>query len=284
LLALVVASPVVCACVNEMATNAKGQPVKVTVSDAESLRYGLMHAGPARDDVQHARDVIEAFRERPDDEHLNDLAVVLIRLGRPEKAIEVLQRIERRHPGRYQTATNLGTAYELAGRNDDALRWIREGIRRNPASHDGTEWLHARILEAKVAAPHPAGAPPVLALDFGRGLMPRLPARLPPGNDGRPVTPHGLATALAYQLTERTWFVRPRDPWVASLFYDWGNLEMAAGALEFADVAYEFAERYGHPEHALIARRRAEIARIEVSPFKRFRSIGECLTCADGDG
>jgi len=45
---------------------------------------------------------------------------------------------------------DLGTAYELAGKNEPALRWIREGLRRNPNSHKGTEWLHVKILEAKI--------------------------------------------------------------------------------------------------------------------------------------
>jgi hypothetical protein len=49
-------------------------------------------------------------------------------------------------------AANLGTALELLGNKEEALHWIREGIRRNPQSHEGTEWLHAKILEAKIAA------------------------------------------------------------------------------------------------------------------------------------
>ena len=33
--------------------------------------------------------------------------------------------------------------------NEEAARWIAEGIRRNPESHEGTEWLHLKILRQK---------------------------------------------------------------------------------------------------------------------------------------
>ena len=59
--------------------------------------------------------------------------------------------LERRYPGHHETAANLGTALELAGHDAPALQWIRIGIRRNADEHYGSEWLHVRILEAKIA-------------------------------------------------------------------------------------------------------------------------------------
>lgn len=81
----------------------------------------------------------------------NDLASALIHTGDLRTAIQILEEIEKTNPGLYRTASNLGTAYELAGEPAKALDWIRKGIDRNPESHEGSEWIHVRILEKKVS-------------------------------------------------------------------------------------------------------------------------------------
>ncbi len=78
-------------------------------------------------------------------------AIQAILTGAYDSAIVALLAIEAAHPGLYATASTLGTAYELAGDNHQALHWIAEGLRRNPDSHNGTEWLHIDILNAKIA-------------------------------------------------------------------------------------------------------------------------------------
>jgi tetratricopeptide (TPR) repeat protein len=113
----------------------------------------------------------------------NDYAVALILSEDHTKTIDVLERLEKDEPGLYMTAANLGTAYELAGDAATALKWSREGIRRDPNSHYGTEWLHVRILEAKLALaedPQWLDSHTVLGADFGPGL---LPVRTPLGQD-----------------------------------------------------------------------------------------------------
>jgi Flp pilus assembly protein TadD len=67
-----------------------------------------------------------------------DYGGVLLHLRQFGKAREVLVEAERLHPGNYQVAANLGTAYELLGDDENALVWIRKGIERNPDSHYGT--------------------------------------------------------------------------------------------------------------------------------------------------
>jgi tetratricopeptide (TPR) repeat protein len=79
-----------------------------------------------------------------------DKAVVTILSGDHQRGIAILLELEHAQPGDYNTAANLGTAYELAGENEQALTWIKEGLKRNPNSHRGTEWLHVLILQAKL--------------------------------------------------------------------------------------------------------------------------------------
>jgi tetratricopeptide (TPR) repeat protein len=200
-----------------------------------------------------------------DFESRNDHAVALLHLRRTAQAIPILETLERERPGVYQTAANLGTAYELAGRNADALRWIREGIRRNTNAHAGTEWVHVAILEAKLAQardPKWLETHSVLALDFGPEAVPRKPGRFPNGNDGKPVTAKALHDAIHYQLLERRQFVGPPDPYVADLFFDWANLAALTTSLEEAVSFYDESLRFGAPRAPLARKRLAHMKRV----------------------
>lgn len=132
-----------------------------------------------------------------------DYAVALIRLGRTAEAIAELEAIEAAQPGKYETAANLGTAYELAGKLEDAIVWIERGIERNPQSHEGTEWLHVAILKAKLKLrDDPAWLRQHSVLD-GAGER----------------TAEEIVRAIDYQLGERLVFVSPENAAVCDLFY-----------------------------------------------------------------
>lgn len=199
------------------------------------------------------------FRKR------NDYAVILLHLGETVPAIFMLEQIEREQPGQYETAANLGTAYELAGRARTALEWIRTSISRDPGAHNGTEWLHVRILEAKLALasdPHWLERHSILGIDFGEGPIAKQPTPLPPGNDGKPVSLEALKNALWYQLSERYQFVSPRDGVVGSLLFDWANVLYRTSILESAAAMYEESIRYGAPRMLLAKTRLARVREI----------------------
>ena len=203
----------------------------------------------------------------------NDYAVAILHLGQTAQALPIFEALERERPGVYQTAANLGTAYELAGRNADALRWIREGIKRNPHSHEGTEWLHAAILEAKLAQardPNWLATHSVLGLDFGSNARPTMPKSLPKGNDGKPVTASALQSALFYQLMERRQFVNPPEAIVGDLFFDWANFTALTSSLENAVEMYDESLRFGVARATLAKQRLAYMKRIIGAP-KRAR-------------
>jgi tetratricopeptide (TPR) repeat protein len=138
------------ACINFYGTDLQGNIIEADNLVGEDLVHYLTdHPGPAKWRWEKAKRVFT--RDSSNYQQRNDYAAVLLHLGEVAEALRILQTIERTNPGLYATATNLGTAYELAGDNARALQWIREGIRRNPDSHGGTEWLHAAILIAKQA-------------------------------------------------------------------------------------------------------------------------------------
>jgi hypothetical protein len=145
---------------------------------------------------------------------MNDLGVAYIIAGKYAEAVALLTQLEQQHPGLSRTASNLGTALELSGKNSDALRWIVEGVARDPNDHHGTEWLHVKILEAKLALeqdPAWLETHSVLGMDFGSEVHPQPPAAPPRSFDD-------IETAIDYQLKERLKFVTAPDPLVASVY------------------------------------------------------------------
>ncbi len=171
-----------------------------------------------------------------------DYTVALIRLGRVGEAIVELEALEQAFPGQYATAANLGTAYELAGRNAEALAWITRGIERNPGSHQGTEWLHVAILRAK------------LQLEADPSWL----ARHSVLDEAEPRPAVDVLLAIEYQLDERLVFVRPEDAVVCDLFYQ------AASRLDATQPG--LAERRAHYLRASLrfgAWRKAEVERAQ---------------------
>jgi hypothetical protein len=248
------------ACMNETGTNNKGQLVGIDHM-RDGLHDELMTKMTMKEKILVANTYIENSKRNPSYDAINDLAVSMVRFGRYESAIKHLLLIEKKSPGRYKTASNLGTAYELMGNNSEALRWIKLGIVRNKDSHYGTEWLHVKILEAKLNKTV-VGKGSILQLNVGNELMPKKPTNLPLGNDGKPVSLFSLAEALRYQMLERTEFVSTPDPIVAGLLYDWANLELAAGTMEHAAAVYEAALKYGYPDKTELTTRFANAKRI----------------------
>jgi hypothetical protein len=203
----------------------------------------------------------------------NDLATSLAHTGEAAEAVKLLEEIEAEKPGLYATASNLGTAYELAGDNERALQWIREGIARNPNSHERSEWLHVKILEAKLAMaqdPKWLESHSVLAWE-GRPAPDRriddtLAENSVAGNRGEKLTAEQVEAALIYQLHERLQFVDPPDAIVGALLLDLGDLIAAeksgiGGAKDVFLLAGKYLSQL--PEsHALATR--AEVAAFEA--------------------
>ena len=89
------------------------------------------------------------IRENGDYKDLSDYAVYLMKLGLFEESKSILVELYFAHPEEYQLAANLGTAYELVGQVDSAMKYINRGMELNPDSHDGSEWVHIKVLETK---------------------------------------------------------------------------------------------------------------------------------------
>ncbi|HEX8254889.1 MAG TPA: tetratricopeptide repeat protein [Thermoanaerobaculia bacterium] len=255
-LALFVSNPTF-ACINTYGVNLRGEKVNVEGLGGEDLVNYLTE--PAQINWRQVKARIGVEFARASMEERNDYAAALMHLGEVKDALKVLHKIEQEKPGLYATATNLGTAYELAGDNARALQWIAEGIRRNRQSHHGSEWLHVRILQAKLNIakdPQWLRTHSILAMGFGSARVPNPPSRFPLDNNGKPLDAVRTAEAIQYQMKERLQFVKPPEPIVGDILFDYANLLMRTDILETADAVYKLAIEYGAPRTALAKQRR----------------------------
>jgi tetratricopeptide (TPR) repeat protein len=203
----------------------------------------------------------------------SDYAVALVHRGESKKAVAILEAVEKEHPGEYIVAANLGTAYELSGDLERAKDWIGEGIRRNPKSHDGSEWLHLKILDARQALakdPESAKLHGVLDLDFGDAAAPRKPTVWPQDSGEA----EGVIKALTYQLSERLAFVPPPDLLIAGMIADLADLLALYRSVDHAIPVYELAIQYKPARADLIASRLSSSMQVHAQEKALFEQIG----------
>jgi tetratricopeptide (TPR) repeat protein len=231
------------ACLNEYRISAGG---KVTVAD-EYAYLPSGHIGPESfafyEDALKELDSLWHATHNVD--HYSDYGVYLVYLGRYEEAKNVFIEIEKLHPGKYATAANLGTVFELLGENEKALQWIRKAVAIDPASHNHSEWIHVKILEGKVSD-EKLTSMFLLNTTFGEDSIPQstlTETELKKLRDG-----------LFYQLEERMSFIREPDPIVALLLFELGNIVAITDDLNSAMAIYERAEAYGFESQILTKR------------------------------
>jgi len=169
-------------------------------------------------------------------------AVKLITQFKSKEAIAILLEIEAKRPALYTTATNLALAYELSGEYEEAIRWMKEALKRNKDSHYGTEWLHLFILKSKVKFPKESGY-------LEHNLLIKLPKKFDKESiieiDDKNYSIRELEKALTYQLKERVIFVKPKDEIVAHLFYTLAMIYEHTTILSQSRKFLDYAKMYG---------------------------------------
>lgn len=205
-------------------------------------------------------------------EFLSDKGVIMILRGKYPEAIKFYLDIEKMQPDRYSTASNLGTAYELNGQAEEALKWIKKSYEINPSSHEGSDWLHIKILEAKVKGDAYITDNFLINTSFGLGDQPV--SKLDFSNLLR------IKYALIYQLSERISFVKPKDKIVARLFFELANIEFLEGHFDNAVDTYKEAQAYGFTNPLLQARINKALTHPE--PVEEKRIINETFYWALG--
>lgn len=90
---------------------------------------------------------LKSNRRENDPAWWNDLAGAHIRLGESKLAAELLESVVTRFPDDYGVHANLGTAYHLLGRYQEAEKEIARDLEINPDAHFGLEKYHLALLQ-----------------------------------------------------------------------------------------------------------------------------------------
>ena len=168
----------------------------------------------------------------------SDYALILLKLGHIQKSLEILKDLALKHPDEYNIIANLGTAYELSGDVHSALKYIKKAVRLNPHSHNGSEWIHVKILEAKVKlANDPSYLKKHSILELQINLKQNYTAK-------EILKFNKIKRELAWQLTERIHFVNAPDPIVADLLSTLAKLVALTEYMESALSLYDQSINY----------------------------------------
>ncbi|MFL5728162.1 MAG: tetratricopeptide repeat protein [Cytophagaceae bacterium] len=168
----------------------------------------------------------------------SDYALVLLKLGRTYESLGILKELVRQYPNEYNINANLGTAYELNGDPRQALKYIQRAVEINPLSHNGSEWIHVKILETKIQMDR---NPLYLKNTSIIGLYVELDKSY---SKKELDSLNKIKEELVWQLTERINFVDAPDPVVANLLSDLGRLVTVTGFIENAIPVYTLSLKY----------------------------------------
>ncbi|WP_157505933.1 tetratricopeptide repeat protein [Flavobacterium chungangense] len=203
---------------------------------ADALPFG--HNFPISKNMERVKFELDSlYKKTKDLDYLSDKGYILIIEKRYDEALKLYLKIEKLKPKRYSTASNIGTLYELMGNNKEALKWINKSITINSKSHNGSEWLHSRVLEAKINGEKFQNSKFLLNTDFG--------------NEIRPISKldtiqlNKLDKSLYYQLNERLSFIQPKDNIIAILMFELGNIKMLKRQFNTVKPILEKAKEYG---------------------------------------
>jgi tetratricopeptide (TPR) repeat protein len=229
LLSAIVCYSIAIACYNEKHLDKQGKQTRR--SDPLDHYYNEPDKSSAREFL-NKYDVNKL--EQYDKDIQSDIAVNLSYIGKPVQAVEILKRLQKKYPDDYNIAANLGTTYELTGNNELALQFIKKSIQLNPDSHEGTEWVHVKILEAKLAMnKDPNWLQTHRVLNTGVTFDAKASDIL-----------YDKAYDVEYQLQERIPFTPAPDKIMGNVFDELGDLYATQQSIELAYIAYDFSLRY----------------------------------------
>lgn len=184
-------------------------------------------------------ELYKVYDETKDLDYLSDVGYIYILIGRYQEAINLYLEIEEKEPDRYSTASNIGTTYELIGENEKALYWIKKSVQIDPNSHWDSEWLHIKILEAKIKGEQYITSDFLLGTNFGKGAKPT--SELPKDSL------INLMYSISYQLNERVTFIKGENKIVAQLLFDLANVFTILNQYPYDNPVktFELSKEYG---------------------------------------
>jgi len=119
-------------------------------SRSHDLAQTILNNQRIPEDTNHLHatiQVLQADRHEDDPMWWNNLAGAHLRLGEFAAAVKLLEPVVAKFPDDYGIHANLGTAYHLMGRYQDAEKEIARDLEINPDAHFGLEKYHLALLQ-----------------------------------------------------------------------------------------------------------------------------------------
>ncbi len=204
------------------------------------------------------------LKEENDYKLLSDYAVLLLKAGKTQDALDILIQLSKHYPDEYQIAANLGTAYELSGNNKKALQFIKRGMELNPDSHEGSEWVHLNVLETKLNMVNDS-------LYLSKHSVLNLSEE-----DKKDSL---IRQQIMIQVRERFPFSPGPNQIMASIITDLGDCYANTASIEFAKTLYTIAKKYYGANEELVDAKIDEMERLKrkfssIRPERR-REVGD---------
>jgi len=180
---------------------------------------------------------------------VSDYAVLLLKGGKAKEALEIFKKLSKHYPNEYQIASNLGTAYEINGKPELALKYIKHGIELNPNSHEGSEWVHVKVLEAKLKLVKDKTylkENSVLSLSIDN------------------LSDSEIKNQILVQVKERFPFSPGPNQIMASLLMDLGDCFANSSSIEYAKVFYTIAKEYYGANEKIAAAKINEMVKLRT--------------------
>jgi tetratricopeptide (TPR) repeat protein len=181
----------------------------------------------------------------------NSIAVTYIKLGRLEEAENILSELLKKYPKNYSIVINLGTLYELQGKNAKALEYIKKALTIDPDSHSGSEWFHVKILEYKLKN---------ISDD-------KISSQNILGLYSMKESATTIAYEVCYQLKERVPFTPAPNLLLAKVMQELGDFLADSVSIEAAYVIYETGMDYDRANVLKLAEKRDAL----IPYFKKYK-------------
>ncbi|NRA12380.1 MAG: tetratricopeptide repeat protein [Crocinitomicaceae bacterium] len=191
----------------------------------------------------------------------SNIALYHMKLGDVKKALQILEPLLQKHPDEYTIAANLGTAYELDGQLEKALIFIKKGQKLNPDSHFKSEWIHIKILEAKIKEKSNPGwlnSHSIITVE-------EMHSKINPGH-------HYRGNQLEYQLRTRVAFTPAPNKVMANLLQTLAEYNVEHGTYENAIMAYTYILEFTESD---FKKRQISKAIIELNKRRRESGVTE---------
>ncbi len=203
--------------------------------------------------------------------YCNEMAILKIYKGEYQLAKKLLFQASKLDTFNYSICSNLGVVYELTGNLDSAYYYTKKAVKINPQSHNNSEWIHLKILEAtKRMQTNPEWIYnySVLGFKIAKTDLPLKKYNIDKDTLKEYYQLQNLIFQIEYQLRERMVFVKPENKVVANLLFTLGELYITEIDCEKAEEVYKLAMEYD-PAFAEICNKRLDGVLNHLNPFAK---------------